>query len=57
MNGHYTMDNKDHAKKRNVKVRIQSLKRSSVSGPMLKGKSGHNDYRETGFLDGNAGFI
>jgi hypothetical protein len=60
MNGHYTMDNKDFVKNRNVKVRIQILERAQVSGPMLEKKSRVimiTEEQVVGFLDGNAGFV
>jgi hypothetical protein len=55
MNGSYTIDSKELVKNRNVKVEIQMLKRSEISGPMLTRKSeelarnmGHNDCKGTG---------
>jgi hypothetical protein len=47
MNGHYAVE-EYLAKNRNVEVRLKILKKPEVSGPMMKRKSSHNDYRGRG---------
>jgi exosome complex RNA-binding protein Rrp42 (RNase PH superfamily) len=60
MNGHYTIDNRDLTKNRNMNVRIQILKRP-LSAMVQCGKPSQvimsTEEQVVGFLDGNAGFV